>query len=203
MDGTQTRAERVVEADRGHASVLPGLVASVLAEAGWQARTLDLVAVTVGPGSFTGIRAALSLALGIGFAAEAPVAGVTVGEAFAAAAGQLAGRVLWSVIDSKRGRVFIERDGAVIACALDELPVPAGPIAVAGDAAAEVAARLAGSGADVRLTDLRLPRASMVAKAALRVAQSGAAFRPPQPLYVDAPEIRPPVRPPRPPPGSR
>jgi hypothetical protein len=91
----------------------------------------------------------------------------------------------------------------VIACALDELPVPAGPIAVAGDAAAEVAARLAGSGADVQLTDLRLPRASMVAKAALRAAQSGAAFRPPQPLYVDAPEIRPPVRPPRPPPGSR
>ena len=178
MDGTQIRAETCVEADRGHASVLPRLVASVLAEAGWQARTLDLVAVTVGPGSFTGIRAALSLALGIGLSAGVTVAGVTVGEAFAAAAGTLSGRVLWSAIDSKRGRVFIERDGTVIACALDAVPVPDGPIALVGDAAAEVAARLRATGADVLLTELRLPRASMVAKAALRIAGTGAPSAP-------------------------
>ncbi len=203
VEDDRTRAEAIVDADRGQAAVLPGLVAAVLAEAGWDAGALELIAVTVGPGSFTGIRAALSLALGIGFAAGVPVAGVTVGEALAAAAGPLAGRELWSAIDSKRGRVFIERGGVVAACAPDALPVAAGPVAVAGDAAPEIAARLAVLGADVRLTDLRLPGAAMAAVAARTAARAGTAFRPPQPLYVDGPQTKPPAQPARPPPGPR
>ena len=51
--------------DRGHASVLPVMVRDCLHDAGLQAAELEIIAVTVGPGSFTGIRAGVALAQGI------------------------------------------------------------------------------------------------------------------------------------------
>ena len=105
------RAGRQQEAGRGQAALLPVMVAAVLDEAGVSATDLDLIAVTVGPGSFTGIRAGLALAHGIALGAGVPVVGVTVGEALADALPHLGGRQLWSAIDSRRGRVFLERDG--------------------------------------------------------------------------------------------
>ena len=175
---------------RGYAALLPAMVLDVLNEAGLTTTCLDLVAVTVGPGSFTGIRAGLALAHGIGIGLGLPVVGVTVGEALAASLASLGSRRLWSAVDSRRGRVFLERDGVVTAFAQDDLPLPANPIAVAGDAAVEVAARLAARGADVMLTDARLPGGSHVARvSALRCAGA----LPPlaaQPLYIDPPEAR-------------
>src|SRR4051794_21043273 len=141
----------------GQAALLPGMARDVLLEAGIAASALDLVAVTVGPGSFTGIRAGLALAHGIGLALGIPVVGVTVGEALADSLPGLARRRLWSVVDSRRARVFLERDDGVTAVALEALPDPDGAVAVAGDAAIEVAARLAARGADVMLTDARFP----------------------------------------------
>ncbi|MDR3536307.1 MAG: tRNA (adenosine(37)-N6)-threonylcarbamoyltransferase complex dimerization subunit type 1 TsaB, partial [Acetobacteraceae bacterium] len=55
-------AERCEEGGRGYATVLPALARETLREAGLRAAGLDGVAVTVGPGSFTGLRAALALA---------------------------------------------------------------------------------------------------------------------------------------------
>ena len=52
----------------GHAALLPVMTEAVLDEARLSASDLDLVAVTVGPGSFTGIRAALALAHGLALA---------------------------------------------------------------------------------------------------------------------------------------
>lgn len=54
---------------------LAGLVEESLIEAGIQATDLEQIAVGVGPGSYTGVRAALSLALGLGFALDIPVKG--------------------------------------------------------------------------------------------------------------------------------
>ena len=79
----ETVAVREAAATQGHAALLPAMARNVLAEAATAAASLDLVAVTVGPGSFTGIRAGLALAHGIALAAGVPVVGVTVGEALA------------------------------------------------------------------------------------------------------------------------
>jgi tRNA threonylcarbamoyl adenosine modification protein YeaZ len=193
-------ALRQGDASRGHAALLPVMASEVLSEAGLSASSLDLVAVTVGPGSFTGIRAGLALAHGIALAAGVPVVGVTIGEALADSLPHLGGRQLWVAIDSRRGRVFLERDGAVAAFALDALPAPDGRVAVAGDAAIEVAGRLAARNADVMLTDARLPQVRHVAAVGARRLQGALAPRQAQPLYVDPPEARLPAGGLRPPP---
>jgi tRNA threonylcarbamoyladenosine biosynthesis protein TsaB len=186
-------AARQADATRAHAALLPVMAREVLAEAAIAAMSVNLVAVTVGPGSFTGIRAGLALAHGIALAAGVPVIGVTVGEALAASLPHLGGRALWVATDSRRGRIFLERDGAVLATPLDALPTPEGKVAVAGDAAAAVAARLAARDADVMLTDARLPLARHVAEVAERRFAGMLRPLPAQPLYVDPPEARPPA----------
>ena len=194
-------AERHEDGTRGHPAALPRMARAVLQEAGCAASALDLVGVTVGPGGFTGLRAAISLAQGIALAAGLPLVGVTVGEALAEALPHLGGRALWVAVDSRRGQVFLEREGNTRAVPLDALPPAEGPVAVAGDAATVVAARLAARGADVMLTNARLPLPRHVAIAAAR---RHAGERPPlpaQPLYVDPPSVRLPARPVRPPPA--
>jgi len=180
-------AARVMDGVRGHAAALPKMAAAVLAEAGVEAGALSMIAVTVGPGSFTGLRAALALAHGIGVAAGVPVVGVTVGEALD---GPANGRLHWAVVDTRRGRVFLERGGEVRSVVLDGLPAPDGPVTVGGDAAAAVAERLAAGGHDVRLGSVSLAPAG-IAAAALRRAAAGLPPRAAQPLYVDPPEARP------------
>ncbi len=191
---------RQIETAQGHAALLPVMARDVLQEAAMTAASLDLVAVTVGPGSFTGIRAGLALAHGIALAAGVPVVGVTVGEALAESLPFLAERQLWVAIDSRRGRVFLERGTTVAATSLDALPTPEGSVALAGDAAVAVAARLAARDVDVMLTDARLPIARHIAVAAERRLRGGLRPLPPQPLYVDPPEARLPAGGLRPPP---
>lgn len=186
-------AERHVDSAKGHAARLPEMVGGILAETGLAPGMLDLIAVTVGPGSFTGLRTGLALAQGLSCATGIALVGVTVGESFAVALPPLGTRALWSAIDSRRGRVFLERQDGIATVALDALPYPEGPVAVAGDRAAEVAARLAARGADVMLTNVRLPAARHVALAALRHVASGRPPRPALPIYVDPPEARPPA----------
>jgi tRNA threonylcarbamoyl adenosine modification protein YeaZ len=180
-------AVRQAAVSQGHAAILPVMARDVLREAALDAALLDLVAVTVGPGSFTGIRAGLALAHGIAMAAGIPVVGVTVGEALAEALPHLGGRALWVAIDSRRRRIFLERSGSVAAIGIDDLLSPEGRVAVAGDAAPAVAARLAARDTDVMLTDARLPLPRHVAVAAQRRASGELPPLPAQPLYVDPP----------------
>ena len=192
-------AARSVDGKRGHEAVLPTMARDVLVEA---AADPDLVAVTVGPGSFTGIRAGLALAHGIALGLGVPVVGVTVGEAIADAFPHLGDRVLWTVTDSRRGHVFLERGDEILSLVIEALPIPARKVAIAGSAATHVAARLAGAGANVMLTDARFPQPRHIA---LVAARRHAGDIPPlaaQPLYVDPPEARLPAGGPRPPPTA-
>jgi tRNA threonylcarbamoyl adenosine modification protein YeaZ len=202
VDGTVT-ALGTDDRERGHEAVLPGLVRDVMPPADASGSTrLDLIAVTVGPGSFTGIRAGLALAHGIGLALAVPVTGVTVGEAIADAFPHLGDRELWTVTPSRRGHVFLERGGEAVSLAEDSLPMPVGKVAIAGAAALPVAARLAALGANVMLTDARYPLPRHIAQVAARRLAGLVPPRAAQPLYVDPPEARLPAGGLRPPPET-
>ena len=181
-------AERWATGARGQVAALPAMAEAVLSQAALMPAQLAMVAVTIGPGSFTGIRAALSLAHGIALAAGLPVVGVTVGEALAIPD---CGRLQWVAIDTRRGRVFLECGAMVTTVALDALPTPSGPVSLAGDAAIAVASRLAARGADVLLLPARMPTPFGMAVAAWRRVSAGPDPRPVQPLYVDPPEAHP------------
>ena len=69
---------------RGHAEALMPLIAEVMDEAGTKFSELDRIAVTTGPGSFTGLRVGIAAARGIALSTGKPAFGVTTLAAFAA-----------------------------------------------------------------------------------------------------------------------
>ena len=176
-----------VTTEIGLAGALPGLIEGLLLQAG---RSLDLIGVVVGPGSFTGLRAGISVAVGIGLALDVPVIGVTVSEAIAAALPPDRSRVLWTAVAARRGRVFIDAGHGFAGYATDALPAARGPIMVAGNAANLVAATLAARGVDVMLTAHRSALLTDVAGVAMRRHEGGLAPLAAEPLYVDAPEAK-------------
>ncbi len=185
-------------ASGGTSAALAALAAEALAASALQADRLDAVAVTVGPGSFTGIRAGLALASGIGLAAGIPIIGVSVGEAIAALLPDIPPDRLWVAIDSRRGRIFLERKGEVTAWDVASLPHPSGLVVLAGDAAAAAAVAL---GPMAHVAETRLPDALGVGLAAARRSAGLLPPRPASPLYVDPPAALP-ARSVRPPPEA-
>jgi tRNA threonylcarbamoyl adenosine modification protein YeaZ len=177
-------SKHYVEGRPGLIETLPPLLQAAVGDA-----AIDAVAVTIGPGSFTGLRTSISLAQGYAAAAGVPVWGVTVAEAFAQAF-PLLHRPLWTAIRARRDRIFLVRDGVAEAFADAVLPRVKTPVAVAGDAANEVAAHLAAIGGDVILTNARAIDPVWVARAALARQEAGLAPHEAQPLYVDPPEAK-------------
>ena len=68
---------------------------------------LDRVAVTLGPGSFTGVRVGIATARAIGTAADIPVVGVKTSEVYAASAPETDNSIL-AAIDTKRGDLYVQ-----------------------------------------------------------------------------------------------
>jgi tRNA threonylcarbamoyladenosine biosynthesis protein TsaB len=200
-------AQRSIDGLQGIADALPGMVCACLAEARLPARELDAVAVIIGPGSFTGLRASIALAQGVGLAAAVPVHGISLTEAFfgseAASGARADHRPLWIAVTARRGRVFLEREGVAASYADEELPLPAGAIAIAGDQAEAVAARLAAAGHDVLLTTARYSEPLAMAKAIRARCNAGLSPRLAIPAYVDPPEAKLPANGLRLPPAPR
>ncbi|WP_407177629.1 tRNA (adenosine(37)-N6)-threonylcarbamoyltransferase complex dimerization subunit type 1 TsaB [Bradyrhizobium sp. STM 3562] len=94
---------------RGHAEALMPLVAGVMRDAGLPFAALDRIAVTTGPGSFTGLRVGLSAARGIALAAEKPVVGLTTLSAYAApVVSENDEHPIISAIDARHDQVYFQ-----------------------------------------------------------------------------------------------
>ncbi|WP_284257257.1 tRNA (adenosine(37)-N6)-threonylcarbamoyltransferase complex dimerization subunit type 1 TsaB [Acidocella aquatica] len=207
IDASGERAGIAVLAEDGSVTVRlfapgrPGLIETlpVLLQQAVAGRHITQLAVTIGPGSFTGLRTAISLAHGFAAAAGVPLIGVTVAESYAAAFPVLH-RPLWVAIRARKNRIFLIRDGVAQAFADADLPRTKSPVAVAGDAANEVAALLAAAGGDVMLTNARRLDPVWVAHAAMARQAAGLPAHCVQPVYVDPPEAKLPAAGLRPPP---
>ena len=101
-DGTRIAAKRFQAMNRGQSEALLPMVAQVLAESGIPKP--DLIAVTVGPGAFTGLRIGLAAARGLGLAGAVPGAGISPTLALAASvpAERRRGHRIVVVLDTKR-----------------------------------------------------------------------------------------------------
>src|ERR1700675_3907511 len=94
---------------RGHAEALMPLIARVMQASGVAFASLHRIAVTTGPGSFTGLRVGLSAARGIALAANKPVVGVTTLTAFAAPVVSESGeQPVISAIDARHDHVYFQ-----------------------------------------------------------------------------------------------
>ncbi|MCE2575843.1 tRNA (adenosine(37)-N6)-threonylcarbamoyltransferase complex dimerization subunit type 1 TsaB [Komagataeibacter sp. FNDCR2] len=206
-DGLSVLATRVATG-RGAAEQFPLLARELFAECGWTHAMPELVGVVVGPGSFTGLRASLAFAHGLAAGSGCAVAGVTggeaVGAALCAAARPLGAHALHCTI-ARRDRVFVETleaggaSGTVSAHMLGALDLPAGPLLVAGNAAALVAEALPHRG-DLHRATLPVSDPCAIATVALRRLRGELPPRAAVPLYVDAPEAKLPMAGLRPPP---
>ena len=195
------------EGQTGDAARLPGMTAELLAGQSCSMKNLSVVAVCVGPGSFTGLRASLAFAEGLAAGAGIPVIGVTVAEALAVEAQEddAAALPLWCALDARHGRLFLHRGGAPEAwevATLAEPPEPAAPIALTGDAAQALGEVLQDAGLAALVTSARSCHARDVAVAGLWRAQGRLAPLAAAPLYIDPPRalapkggLRPPPRP--------
>ena len=94
---------------RGHAEALMPLIAQLMKDSGIAFAGLDRIAVTTGPGSFTGLRVGLSAARGIALAASKPVVGVTTLAAYAApVVSQNREQPVISAIDARHEQVYFQ-----------------------------------------------------------------------------------------------
>jgi len=108
-----SRSTRVIASEsqpmqRGHAEALMPLVARVMGQSGLGFEALDRIAVTTGPGSFTGLRVGLAAARGLALAAGKPVVGLTTLTAFAAPfVSESGAHPIVSAIDARHDHVYL------------------------------------------------------------------------------------------------
>jgi tRNA threonylcarbamoyladenosine biosynthesis protein TsaB len=195
--------ERFEEMPRGHAEALFPMVEAVMTEAGIDYIALGKIAVALGPGSFTGVRAGVAAARGLALAAQKPLVGVGTLEIMArrcVAELPTEDREGGFVIahDARRDEVYLQcfhpggapLAGPVVAslsAALAHIPGTAGTLAGSGAPALAQAGAAPGRRLRVRLPAL-LPHAGDLARIALNREPGVAA---PSPLYLREADAKP------------
>jgi len=214
------RAEDNAATDRKHGDVVLPRVQAVLAAAGLTLAEIDLLAVGVGPGSFTGLRVGLATVKGLGFALQRPVRGVSSPLAIALAALEHAPQVV-VLLDAFKSEVYagvFRRSATDDASAVEVLPLfhaspseaaerslavldPAAQALVCGDGVrryeAEIMPLLAAGRVALGPVELDAPRGARVAELALRdFGQHGPSdLATLEPTYVRGSDARLPDRP--------
>jgi tRNA threonylcarbamoyladenosine biosynthesis protein TsaB len=184
---------------RGHAEALMPMVARVMDAARLEFSDIDRIAVTVGPGSFTGVRVGIAAARGIALAAGKPAIGLTTLAAFTAphVATGFDGTVV-PVIDARHGQVYMQIFGpggrAAIAPRLAAIPEAVeaarsrAPALITGSAADLVAAQWPIGDPPPKVVAAGAPEIGWVARLGA-AAQADRAL--PKPLYLRPPDARP------------
>lgn len=191
-DFVQPLAEAFQSMERGHAEALAPMVADVMRRSGLRFEDLDRIAVTRGPGTFTGVRIGLSFARGLGLARCIPVIGLDSLSAIAANDSTACDLVVLS--DARNGEVHTASFDlgrrmtsaprlATAGAAAQDLPQGARLIGTASHVVLEASGR-----ADLSISDaVDLPVAARFARLAA-VAEPGGI---PSPLYLRAPDAKP------------
>lgn len=208
--GGAIRARRFEIMSRGQSERLVPMIEAVMAEAGIAYPALDAIAVTRGPGGFTGVRIGLATARALALACARPVIGVSNFEAVAAAVpeDERRGRSLAVVIDAKRSDLYVQAFGAVpgavpgegglapvteaqaIAPANLDAILPAGPLLLAGDAVEAARGALEVAGRDVMAAAAPgQADAGWVAALAAGQPLPEAGAPPPEPIYLRGPDV--------------
>jgi tRNA threonylcarbamoyladenosine biosynthesis protein TsaB len=193
-DGEVVVAHRQ-EMRHGHAEALMPMVDAAMREASLTPTELDAVAVSLGPGGFTGIRVGLAAAHGVALASGARLVGVT---SFAAVASSVEadGPVLVA-LDSRRADFYVQLfnpGGEPEAVLPDRLAgwivekIGDAPLIVAGDAAEAAASALAGRAQVIALPGTS-PDARGVLAAARRILEDTAEPPGPRALYLRPPDV--------------
>jgi tRNA threonylcarbamoyladenosine biosynthesis protein TsaB len=190
--GERLLAHRFEEMVRGHAEALAPMVQEAMTESGLAFEALDRLAVTTGPGTFTGQRVGLAFMRGLRVALEKPLTGVTTLEAMAFASVSGGRGPTAAIHDAKRDEAYLLLwEGGVI---LPDMVLPFaeavsrikafGPCALAGSGAAVAAKAL-----DSRfvMTEIRQPDAFWVGRLAMTRPPTDKA---PAPLYLRAPDAK-------------
>ncbi len=173
-----------------HAASVLVLAAAVLERAGVAWEELDLIAVGVGPGGYTGLRIGLATAHGLALAHATALTGVGTLRALAE---PIRGATALAVIDARRSELFTAAyvdDVEVLAprviapAELPGLPAPNGAVAV-GDGARIYRDALEGAGLAVPEDDSPLHRVSAAAICRIAVAGGGGEV---SPLYLRRPD---------------
>lgn len=205
FDDGRPVAVRTEAMAKGHQERLAGMARDAMAEAagsGAGFEAVDRIGVTVGPGSFTGLRVGLAFAQGLGAALDRPVVGVSTLDALAVSAGPEG--LVAALIDARRGQVYgrlfldgapqgeaaalsLEEAAQAIEAAQDQSRTQSPPLTLVGSGAP----LLAEAFPDARLTPLDAPAPEAVAALAEAADPEEA---PPRPLYLRAPDATPPSR---------
>jgi tRNA threonylcarbamoyladenosine biosynthesis protein TsaB len=184
---------------RGHAEAVMPLIARVMDLAGAEFADLDRVAVTTGPGSFTGLRVGISAARGIALAAGKPAIGLSTLAAFAAPliAEDDSTHVV-AAIDARHDQVYLQVFGiggrTLVAPRIATLRDAAraaitGPARIVGSAANQVAAAWPrGAEPPLSVEHLSAPDIGWVARLGAAAAEG---YGPPKPLYLRPPDAQP------------
>lgn len=202
LDGERLLAHAFEPMERGHAERLAPMVQGVMRNAGIGFNALDRLAVTTGPGTFTGQRVGYAFMRGLRLALHRPLIGITTLSAMAEAAMAETGAVAAAVLhDAKRGEVYftltanhetmvpdqlVSFDDAISTILKDTNNI-GGNLAVAGTAGGCAVQELLARGCDPVRSEIVAPDALWVARLA-RIAPEPTTI--PRPLYLRPPDAR-------------